>query len=167
MYNIGPTGRSNCNQRNNYYRIGRPLPGFPGFPGGGFPGFPGGGFPGFPGGGFPGFPGGGFPGFPGGGGTPGAGGSTPPPPSPQILNLFQSASQNPAQAQAMLQPPGGAQTYAAVGCNGRWTIILLRNFQLILMYVTSANPVGNTEGIIFPTYSFGSFPSANILAYRC
>ncbi|WP_332649087.1 hypothetical protein [Lysinibacillus sp. 54212] len=145
--------------------------GFPGgFPGGrpgGFPGgFPGGGPGGFPGG----FPGGGPGGFPGGfpGGGPGSnqgGQVNPPPPSQQMIARYQYLNQNPAQAQSMLQPQG-VTTYA-VGCDGRWTIVLLRNGQLLLMYVISANVSGNTTGIIWPNFTFASFPSSAILAYSC
>ena len=144
------------------------------FPPGGFPGgFRGGmpgGFPGgqggFPGGGFPMPPG--FPGQPGGGRppTPSPGGSaTPPPPSQQMINQFQAASRNPAQAQSLLQQ-GGATRFAA-GCDGRWTIVLLRNGQLFLMYVLSSSVTGNTTGIIWPNYTFGSFPSSAIASYSC
>ncbi len=146
--------------------------GFPGgFPGGGQGGFPGG-FPGGGQGGFPGgFPGGGQGGFPGGfpGGGQGQGSSTtPPPPSQQTINRYQSIRQNPAQAQSMLQQGGQSGiTRFAAGCDGRWTIVLLRNGQLFLMYVLSSNVTGNTTGIIWPNYTFGSFPSSAIAAYSC
>ena len=141
------------------------------FPPNGFPGgFPGG-MPGrFPSGGQGGFPGGfpmppGFPGQPSGRPPSPGGSATPPPPSQQMINQFQSLSRNPAQAQSMLQQ-GGVSTFAA-GCDGRWTIILLRNGQLFLMYVLSASVTGNTTGIIWPNYTFGSFPSSAIAFYSC
>lgn len=131
------------------------------FPGG-FPG----GFPGPP----PGRPPGGpprIPGFPSQPSTPTPGGmGNPPPPSPQMINRFQALNQNPAQAQSMLQPQGGITTFAA-GCDGRWTIVLLRNGQLFLMYVFSSSVVGNTTGIIWPNFTFASFPSSSISAYSC
>ena len=169
-----------------------PPSGFPGgFPGGmpggfpgGFPGGPGqggfpGGFPGGPGpGGFPGgFPGGpGQGGFPGGPGQPGnrppgqgQGGTTaPPPPSQQTINQYQYLRQHPDQAQSMLQQGGqGGVSRFAAGCDGRWTMVLLRNGQLFLMYVLSSSVTGNTTGIIWPNYTFGSFPSSAIAAYSC
>ena len=98
-------------------------------------------------------------GFPGGAGNP-------PPPTSQVINQYQLLSRNPAQAQSLLQTQGGVATFAA-GCNGRWTIILLRNGQLFLMYVISSNVVGNTVGIIWPNFTFGSFPSSSIAAYSC
>lgn len=124
--------------------------------------FPGGfpwGMPGIPG--IPGMPG--IPGVPGGVPGPG-GGSAPPPPSAQIVNQYQYLVQNPSQAQNMLQQ--GVGTYA-VGCDNRWTIVLLRNGQLFLMYVTSASAFGNTTGWIWPAMTFGSFPSSSILFYSC
>ena len=133
--------------------------GFPGRPGQG-PDFPGG--PGVPGQG-PGFPGG--PGFGQGGNiNPGGGGYPPPPQS--IINQFNAYSQNPAQAQSLLQSQGGVQAFSA-GCEGRWTIVLLRNGQLFLMYVISSSVFGNTVGIIWPNFTFGSFPSSAIAAYSC
>ena len=93
----------------------------------------------FPGG----FPGGftGLPGFPSQSGRPPTnnpgGFGNPPPPSRQTIDQFQSLSQNPAQAQSMLYP-SGPNTFA-VGCEGRWTTVLLRNGQLFLMYVFSTN----------------------------
>jgi len=152
-----------------------PRPNFPGggpnFPGG--PGFPGGrpNPPGRPGGGTsppggPGFPGGG-PNFPGGPGFPGGGGTTrPPSPPPQVINQFNYLQQNPAEASRMLQQQNNVQSFAA-GCNGRWTIIRLWNGQLFLMYVLSTNIYGNTTGIIWPTFTFGSFPSSQIAFYQC
>lgn len=89
-----------------------------------------------------------------------------PPPPPQLISRFQTFSQNPAQAQRMLQPQGGLTTFAA-GCDGRWTIVLLRNGQLFLMYVFSSSVFGNTTGIIWPNFTFASFPSSAIAAYSC
>lgn len=133
------------------------------------PGLPQGtGFPGFPGaGGGPVFPGPGS--FPGMGGFPGGGQSTegqPPAPSQQILSKFQQLNQNPSQAQGLLLSQGGATTFG-VGCNRRWTIILLKNGQIFLMFVLSANPFGSTTGWIWPGFSFASFPSSRIAAYSC
>ena len=145
------------------------------FPGG-FPGrFPGGspGIPIWPPGGFP------QPGRPRPPGPPGLppqglpnripGGATspPPPPSQQLITEFNSLSRNPAQAQSLLQTQGGDVTRFAAGCDGRWTIILLRNGQLFLMFVLSSNVFGNTMGIIWPNFTFGSFPSSAIAAYSC
>ena len=147
---------------------GGPPGGFPGpgrFPGQGpgqgpIPGMPG--IPGFPGQGGqgPGFPGQGGPNrFPGGVGYP--------PPPQHLINQFNTYSQNPAQAQILLQRQGGGiQTFSA-GCEGRWTIVLLRNGQLFLMYVISSSVFGNTFGIIWPNFTFGSFPSSAIAAYSC
>lgn len=156
--------------------------GYPGGTPGGFPGsFPGGTTGSFPGG-FPGpgrFPGGtpgGFPGFPSTPSQPSnrppnpSGSVTPPPPSQQTINQFQYLSQHPTQAQSMLLQQHGSQggvTRFAAGCDGRWTTILLRNGQLFLMYVLSSNVTGNTTGIIWPNYTFGSFPSSAIAAYSC
>lgn len=103
------------------------------------------------------------------GGGPGAG--LPPditPPPPQLLGTFQQLSQSPSQVQSYVfqQPPQGAVTFAA-GCQNRWTLIVTRTFSIFLMYVTSTNPFGFTQGFIFPTYSFGSFPSSVILWYTC
>lgn len=162
-------------------------PGFPAAPGGGpftpgFPSAPGGGpftpgFPSAPGGGpftpgFPSGPGGGpfTPGFPSGpGGGPGVGlpqGITPPP--PQLLSSFQQLSQFPSQVQSFVfqQPPQGITTFAA-GCQNRWTLIVTRNFNVFLMFVTSTSPFGFTEGFLFPTFAFGRFPSSIILWYSC
>ena len=107
------------------------------------------------------FPGQGLPPntFPGGAGNP-------PPPPREVINEFNVLSQNPAQAQAMLQTQGDVARFAA-GCDGRWTIILLRNGQLFLMYVLSSNVFGNTMGLIWPFFTFGSFPSSSIAAYSC
>ena len=110
---------------------------------------------------------GGFPGgMPGGTPRPGQGGQmNPPAPSQQMISRFQFLSQNPSQAQSMLQSQG--PTAFAAGCDGRWTIVLLRNGQLFLMYVFSASVTGNTTGIIWPNFTFASFPSSAILAYSC
>lgn len=107
--------------------------------------------------------------FPAPGGGPGAGlppGITPPP--PQLLGTFQQLSQSPAQVQNFLfqQPTQGVVQFAA-GCQNRWTLIVTRTFNVFLMFVTSTNPFGFTEGFIFPTYSFGRFPSSVILWYTC
>lgn len=139
--------------------------GFPGrFPGGSpnIPIWPPGGFP-VPGRppGPPGFPTQGLPNR-----IPGGATSPPPPPSQQIINEFNSLSRNPAQAQSLLQTQGDITRFAA-GCDGRWTIILLRNGQLFLMFVLSSNVFGNTMGIIWPNFTFGSFPSSAIAAYQC
>jgi len=106
----------------------------------------------------------GTPGFPG-QGIPGGAGNVPGP-SRQVINQFNLLSQNPAQAQTLLQSPGEVTRFAA-GCDGRWTIILLRNGQLFLMYVLSSNVYGNTMGIIWPNFTIGSFPSSAIAAYSC
>ena len=108
----------------------------------------------------PGFPGQGFPPT-----IPGGVGNTPPPPR-ELINEFNVLSQNPSQAQSMLQTHGDVARFAA-GCDGRWTIILLRNGQLFLMFVLSSNVFGNTMGIIWPNFTFGSFPSSAIAAYSC
>lgn len=140
------------------------------FPGWFPPGFPGGGGnfprprPNFPGGG-PSFPGGrptppSEPGFPGGGSA------RPPSPPPQLINQFNYLQQNPEETSRMLQQQNNVQTFAA-GCNGRWTIIRLWNGQLFLMYVLSTNVYGNTTGIIWPFFTFGSFPSSQIAFYQC
>lgn len=109
----------------------------------------------------------GFPSAPGGG--PGAGlppGITPPP--PQLLSSFQQLSQSPYQVQSFLyQYPAQGVTPFAAGCQNRWTLIVTRTFNVFLMYVTFTNPFGFTQGFIFPTYSFGSFPSSAILWYTC
>lgn len=109
------------------------------------------------------------PGFPAPGG--GAGAGLPPgisPPPPQLLSSFQQLAQSPAQAQnfAAQQSAQGVTTFAA-GCQNRWTLIVTRTFNVFLMYVTSTNPFGYTEGFIFPTYAFGRFPSSVILWYSC
>ena len=131
------------------------------FPGG-FPGGPPPPGPGRP----PGGPSPPRPGRPPGGPPPPGGMGNPPPPPPQLINRFQTFNQNPALAQSMLQPQGGISTFAA-GCDGRWTIVLLRNGQLFLMYVFSSSVVGNTTGIIWPNFTFASFPSSSIAAYSC
>lgn len=102
---------------------------------------------------------GGRPNFPG-------GPSIPAPPPEQLINRFQYLRQNPTQAVNMLQPQGDFQTFAA-GCDGRWTIIRLWNGQLFLMFVLSTNVFGNTTGIIWPNFTFGSFPSSQIAYYQC
>ena len=134
------------------------------FPGGFPPRFPGGppGPPRPPG---PPGPPGPFPWIPGQGIPPNNPGGLGNPP-PQLINQFNLLSQNPAQAQSLLQPQGGIETFAA-GCDGRWTIILLRNGQLFLMYVLSSNVFGNTTGIIWPNFTLGSFPSSAISFYSC
>lgn len=143
-------------------------PGFPGSPGGGGnppmprPTFPGGG-PNFPGG--PGSPGG-RPNPPSGPGFPGGGSARPPSPPPQLINQYNYLQQNPSEASRMLQQQNDVQTFAA-GCNGRWTIIRLWNGQIFLMYVLSTNIFGNTTGIIWPFFTFGSFPSSQIAFYQC
>lgn len=108
-------------------------------------------------------------GIPGPGGGPGAGlppGITPPP--PQLLSAFQQLSQSPSQVQSFVfqQPTQGVTTFAA-GCQNRWTLIVTRTFNVFLMFVTSANPFGFTQGFIFPTFSFATFPSSVILRYTC
>ncbi|MNO91967.1 hypothetical protein D3C76_835280 [compost metagenome] len=111
-----------------------------------------------------------MPGIPAPGVGPGVGlppGITPPP--PQLLGTFQQLSQSPSQVQSFVSQypsPQGVTTFAA-GCQNRWTIIVTRTFNVFLMYVTSTNPFGFTQGFIFPTYSFGSFPSSVILWYSC
>ena len=107
------------------------------------------------------FPGQGFPPntIPGGVGNP-------PPPPRELINEYNVLSQNPLQAQSRLQMQGDVARFAA-GCDGRWTIILLRNGQLFLMYVLSSNVFGNTMGLIWPFFTFGSFPSSSIAAYSC
>ena len=132
-------------------------PGFPGQPG--RPTSPG--RPGFPGGG-QGAPG--VPGFPGGGQGSGAG--RPPAPPADVINQFNYLQQNPQESSRMLQQQSNVQTFAA-GCNGRWTIIRLWNGQLFLMYVLSTNVFGNTTGLIWPFFTFGSFPSSQIAFYQC
>ncbi|WP_339159903.1 hypothetical protein MKX50_12595 [Paenibacillus sp. FSL W8-0186] len=112
--------------------------------------------------------------FPSPGGGPGAigpGAGLPPgvtPPPPQLLGTFQQLSQSPALAQNFVfqQPTQGAVSFAA-GCQNRWTLIVTRTFNVFLMFVTFTNPFGFTQGFIFPTYSFGSFPSSVILWYTC
>jgi len=93
-------------------------------------------------------------------------GVTPPP--PQLLGTFQQLSQSPAQVQNLVfqQPSQGAAAFAA-GCQNRWTLIVTRTFNVFLMYVTYTNPFGFTQGFLFPTYSFGRFPSSVILWYTC
>lgn len=124
-----------------------------------FPGWQG---PNFPGG--PNFPWGG-PNFPGGPNIPG-GPATPPPPPEQLVSRFQYLRQNPSQAENMLQQQEDFRTFAA-GCDGRWTIIRLWNGQLFLMFVMSTSVFGNTTGIIWPNFTFGSFPSSQIASYTC
>ena len=92
--------------------------------------------------------------------------SNPPPPPRELINEFNVLSQNPSQAPSRLQTHGDVTRFAA-GCDGRWTIILLRNGQLFLMYVLSSNVFGNTMGLIWPFFTFGSFPSSSIAAYSC
>lgn len=108
----------------------------------------------------------GFPGQPGGGPNFPGGASNVPPPPQHMINQFQFLNQNPEQAQSFLQQQGGVTTFAA-GCEGRWTIIFLRNGQVFLMYVLSTNVYGSTTGIIWPNFTFGSFPSSAIAAYSC
>lgn len=110
-----------------------------------------------------------MPGIPAPGGVPGAGlppGVTPPP--PQLLGAFQQLAQSPAQVQSFVsQYPTQGITTLAAGCQNRWTLIVTRTFNVFLMYVTSTNPFGFTQGFVFPTYSFGRFPSSVILWYTC
>lgn len=105
-------------------------------------------------------------GIPGSGtdGFQGVGGQVNTPPPSEMIQTYNYLMQNPAQAQSILQQEG---TTYAVGCDGRWTIVLLKNGFIFLMYVTSADPYGNTSGIIFPAYTFGSFPTESILMYSC
>ena len=107
-------------------------------------------------------------------GTPGTGqpssGGAPPPPQ-DAINAYQFLMQNPSQASDFLSPgtwvgSGGATTFG-VGCDRRWTIMRLRNGQLILMWVITANAFGNTTGFLFPSFTFSSFPTSSIAAYRC
>lgn len=135
-------------------------PGFPGPPGGSSP-QPQRPRPNFPGGGSI-FPGGG-PNIPGG---PGQQSGNPAPPPPQVISQFNYLQQNPTEANRMLQQQSNARSFAA-GCNGRWTIIQLWNGQLFLMFVFSTNFLGNTTGIIWPNFTFGSFPSSQIAFYQC
>ena len=120
--------------------------------------------------------GGGFPGFPvGGGGTwpgQGSGGHSAPPAPPQhIISQYQQALSQPQSMQSLISGHGvggGHQTVQfAAGCNRRWTIVLLRNGQVFLMYILSSQPFGRTTGFIWPNFTFGSFPSSSILAYSC
>ncbi|TDU15850.1 hypothetical protein AIDNDMCJ_06020 [Bacillus safensis] len=120
--------------------------------------------------------GGGFPGFPiGGGGTlpgQGSGGHSAPPAPPQhIISQYQQALSHPQSMQSFISGQGvggGHQTVQfAAGCNRRWTIVLLRNGQVFLMFVLSSQPFGRTTGFIWPNFTFGSFPSSSILAYSC
>ncbi|MFS0654869.1 hypothetical protein [Bacillus sp. 179-C3.3 HS] len=116
---------------------------------------------------------GGFPMFPigGVGSGQGIGGqSAPPAPSPQILSQYQQAVSQPQSMQSLIsqQSIGGQQTVQfAAGCNRRWTIVFLRNGQVLLMFVLSSQPFGRTTGFIWPNFTFGSFPSSRILAYSC
>ncbi|WP_455676047.1 hypothetical protein [Pradoshia sp.] len=94
-----------------------------------------------------------------------------PPPSQEAINAYQSLMQNPSQVQQVLTSGtwvggGGAAVYG-VGCDGRWTIMLLRNGQIVLMWVISASAFGNTTGLLFPAFTFSSFPTSSILAYKC
>ena len=104
-------------------------------------------------------------------GQPGSGGT--PPPSQNAINTFQFLTQNPSQAQNFLTAgtwagSGGATaTPYGVGCDGRWTIMLLRNGQVVLMWVIRANAFGNTTGFLFPSFTFSSFPTSSISAYKC
>ncbi|MED1461572.1 hypothetical protein [Bacillus safensis] len=120
--------------------------------------------------------GGGFPGFPiGGGGTlpgQGSGGHSAPPAPPQhIISQYQQALSQPQSMQSFLFGHGAGGGHQAVqfaaGCNRRWTIVLLRNGQVFLMFVLSSQPFGRTTGFIWPNFTFGSFPSSSILAYSC
>lgn len=120
--------------------------------------------------------GGGFPGFPiGGGGTlpgQGSGGHSAPPAPPQhIISQYQQALSQPQSMQSLISGQGvgaGHQTVQfAAGCNRRWTIVLMRNGQVFLMYILSSQPFGRTTGFIWPNFTFGSFPSSSILAYSC
>ncbi|MFE5472656.1 hypothetical protein [Bacillus safensis] len=119
--------------------------------------------------------GGGFPGFPMGGGTlpgQGTGGQSAPPAPPQhIISQYQQALSQPQSMQSLISGHGvggGHQTVQfAAGCNRRWTIVLLRNGQVFLMYILSSQPYGRTTGFIWPNFTFGSFPSSSILAYSC
>ena len=158
---------------NDFYRQIPGLPNIFPIPGGGgtsLPGFP----SGLPGGLPSGWPGSntGFPAPPTstpGTGQPGSGSA--PPPSQDAISTFQYLSQNPSQAQNFLTPgtwtgTGGATTFG-VGCDGRWTIMRLRNGQIILMWVLNANAFGNTTGFLFPSFTFSSFPTSSIAAYKC
>lgn len=91
------------------------------------------------------------------------------PPPPQLLSSFQQLSQSPSQVQGFVQQQQSTQgvTTFAAGCQNRWTLIITRTFNVFLMYVTSTNPFGFTQGFIYPTYSFGTFPSSVILWYTC
>lgn len=102
---------------------------------------------------------------PGGQPTPGRQ-SGPGAPPPHIINQFNSLQQNPTNAPAMLRRQNDFQTFA-VGCEGRWTIVQLWNGQLFLMFVLSTNIFGQTTGIIWPNFTFASFPSSQIAFYQC
>ncbi|WP_061571769.1 hypothetical protein [Bacillus atrophaeus] len=82
-----------------------------------------------------------------------------------LMTEYQNLVKNPSAAQHMLH--GGPGQGYAVGCDMKWTIVLLKNGHLFLMFVFSASPTGNTTGIIFPSFTFGSFPTSSILAYKC
>ncbi|AQS44194.1 hypothetical protein P9G40_19315 [Bacillus velezensis] len=83
-----------------------------------------------------------------------------------IMSEYQNIVNNPTSAQHILHHGGLGQGYA-VGCDMKWTIIQLKTGQVFLMFVFSASATGNTTGIIFPAFTFGSFPTSSILAYKC
>ncbi|WP_423059557.1 hypothetical protein [Bacillus safensis] len=88
-----------------------------------------------------------------------------------IISQYQQALSQPQSMQSLISGQGvggGHQTVQfAAGCNRRWTIVLLRNGQVFLMFVLSSQPFGRTTGFIWPNFTFGSFPSSSILAYSC
>jgi len=108
-------------------------------------------------------------------GMPGTGGGSPtggtPPPSQNTINMYQYLLQNPSKGQEVLTSGtwvgSGTGTTFGVGCDRRWTIMLLNNGRYVLMWVLTASAFGNTTGIIFPAFTFASFPTSSILAYSC
>ncbi|MEH7790429.1 hypothetical protein V7358_13660 [Bacillus pumilus] len=85
---------------------------------------------------------------------------------PHIMSQYQTLVKNPSLATSSLVQGAPGQGYA-VGCEKKWTIVYVKSGQIFLMYVLSTNLFGNTTGIIYPTYSFGSFPTSEIVAYLC
>lgn len=54
-----------------------------------------------------------------------------------------------------------------VACAGKWTLIELNNGTIFPMQVQSADPMGQTVGLIAPTMAQISFPSSSIKQSVC
>lgn len=87
---------------------------------------------------------------------------------PALIQKYFALKGNPAAIQQEMAKP---KNYAA-GCEGRPTLIItinpfLKVPNVFLMLVISSDPFGYTTGVLFPTGTFGKFPTSSIIYYDC